>query len=256
MAKARENPWIPSGGVLIVAVLAAILAAVLLNVYIGLIEAPYEKTVTFLALKTDVAKGEALERGHLKPVEVPQALDQGDAFERFARAGDIETVTGRDARAQEDLHKGNWLTFADVGKESGVPVLEDLPEGYEMMTIEIEPEPSVVTGVFVNIRGRFDMNPEERKEQIEVLDVLYDVQVKAVEGLAKAREDRRRAADNIQICLPEDHVKRLYQIKERMASDRFLVAVRRTPEDVNPEPTFAPEALDLIRKAEPEPLIP
>jgi len=113
-----------------------------------------------------------------------------------------------------------------VGAE--VPVLKDLPEGYEMMTIDIEPEPSVQPGVFVNVRGRFDMNPDDRREQIEVRDVLYDVQVKGVGGSSEPAGQRRRSTDNIQIFLPKDHVKRLLQIKERMASDRFLVTVRRS----------------------------
>jgi len=254
MAKAKENPWIPSGGVLIVAVLAAVVAAILLNIYIGLIEAPYEKTVPFLALKQDVAKGEPVEMADLEVVEIAKPLVQKGYFERFARLEDRNLVTGEDARAQWDLRRGNLLAPRDVGEEVGLPVLKDLPEGYEQITIDIEPEPSVVTGVFVTVRGRFDMNPEDRQEQIEVLDVLYDVHVKAVEG-SKEPDARRRSPDNIQIWLPKDYAKQLLQIKERMASDRFLVAVRQTPKG-EPEPAFAPEALDLLRKPEPEPLLP
>jgi len=257
MAKAKDNPWIPSGGVLIVAVVAAIVAAFLLNVYIGLIESPYAVTVPFLVLKADVAKGEVLEEGHLGVVDVPEPLVEDGAFDRFVRLQYKDTVVGtkQRLRAQWDLHKGNWLAYRDVGKEVGLPVLKDLPEGYEMMTVDIEPEPSVVPGVFVTMRGRFDMNPDNRTEEIEILDVLYDVQVKAVGGSAQA-SDRRRSADNIQIFLPKDQVKRLLQIKERMASERFLVAVRQTPEGVRSEPTIAPEVIDLMQKSEPGPVVP
>ena len=253
MAKAKQNPWIPSGGVLIVAVLAAIVAAVLLNLYIGHIEAPYAVTVPFLVLKKDMAKGEALEEGHLAVVEVPEPLLENKAFERFVRLSDKGVVLRE--KAMWDLHKGTWLSYRDVGAGAEVPVLKELPEGYEMMTIDIEPEPSVQPGVFVNVRGRFDMNPDDRTEQIEILDVLYDVQVKGVGGSAEAAGQRRRSADNIQVFLPKDHVKRLLQVKERLASDRFLVTVRRSPEGVRSEPTFAPEAIDLMRKAEPGPPI-
>jgi len=99
MAKAKENPWIPSGGVLIVAVVAAIVAAVLLNVYIGLIEAPYEVTVPFLVLKKDVPKGEALEEGHLAVVEIPEPLLRNNAFGRFVRLSG-RGCGGRGAGAQ------------------------------------------------------------------------------------------------------------------------------------------------------------
>jgi hypothetical protein len=254
MAKAKENAWIPSGGVLIVAVVSAVVAAVCLNIYIGMIEAPYEDTVPFLALKQNVAKGEAIEEGHLTVVEVPAPLLEGNAFDRFVRLGDKGVVLRE--KAQWDLPKGNWLAYRDVGKGSEVPVLRELPPGYQMMTIDIEPEPSIQPGAFVSIRGRFDMQPDNRTEEIEVLDVLYDVQVKAVGGSAKAVDDRRRSADNIQIFLPKDHVKRLLQIKERMASDRFLVTVQRSPEGVKSEPTFAPEVIDLMQPAETAPIIP
>jgi hypothetical protein len=254
MAKAKENAWIPSGGVLVVAVVSAVLAAILLNIYIGLIEAPYENKVTFLALDENVAKGEALETGHLTEVAVPEPLARGDAFEQFVPVEEMDVVLRK--KAQWDLRKGNWLTFRDVGQGVEQPVLEDLPKGYEMLTIDIEPEPSVQPGVFVNIRGRFDMNPDNRTEEIEVLDVLYDVKIKTVGGSAEAAGSRRRAADNVQIFLPREHVKRLLQIKERMAGDRFLVTVLRAGADLRSEPAFAPEVLDLMRGAEPEPILP
>ncbi len=254
MAKAKGNAWIPSGGVLIVAVAAAVVAAVLLNIYISLVEAPYDVTVPFLALKENVAKGQAIEEGHLKIVQVPQPLIEGDAFDRFVRLNDKGVVLRE--KAHWDLRKGDWLTYRDVGKGEEVPVLRELPEGFQMLTIDIEPEPALQPGAFVTIRGRFDMQPDNRTEEIEVRDVLYDVQVKAVGGSAKAVEDRRRSTDNIQIFLQKDNVKRLLQIKERMASDRFLVTIQRSPEGVRSEPTFAPEAIDLMQGPKTPPVVP
>lgn len=254
MAKAKENAWLPSGGVLILAVVSAVLAAFLLNVYIGLVEAPYEVTVPFIVLKQNVAKGEAIEEGHLDKVEVPEPLLEKGNFDRFVPLRDKTVVLKK--KAQWDLHKGNWLTYRDVGRGGEEPVLRELPSGYQMLTIDIEPEPALQPGAFVTVRGRFDMQPDNRTEEIEVLDVLYDVQVKTVGGSAKAVDDRRRSADNIQIFLQKDNVKRLLQIKERMASDRFLVTIQRSPEGVRGEPTIAPEAIDLMQPAETAPIVP
>jgi len=256
MAKAKENPWIPSGGVLVVAVAAAVVAAVLLNVYIGMVTAPYEDTQSFLALKRDVPKGKPLEDADLTVVEIPEPLVAEGYFDKFARVTSKDLVTGTDARAQLNLPKGTLLRMLDVGETAGSAFLQGVPEGYEVMTIDIEPEPTLEPGVFVTVRGRFDMQPENRTEEIEILDVLYDVKVKAIEGSAKAIQDRRRSGGNIQIILQESNVKRLLQIKERMASDRFLVTVRKLGENVRSEPTFAPEILDLMRKEEPAPVVP
>ena len=41
----KANPWIPSGGVLVVAVIAAVVAAVLLNVYISLVKARHSAII-------------------------------------------------------------------------------------------------------------------------------------------------------------------------------------------------------------------
>jgi len=242
----KENPWLPSGGVLVVAIVAAVVAAILLNIYISYIEAPYKVTVPYLALKQDVAKGEVLEEGHLTVVEIPEPLLAGGAFKRFVPLSDKSVVLRK--RARWDLYKGNLLAYRDVLKEFGEPVLKEIPEGYEMLTIEIEPEPSIQPGVFVTIRGRFDMDPDPKRTDVRTLDILYDVQVKAVGGSSEATETRRRSIDNIQICLPGDHVKKLLNLKEKMEGDRFVVAVRRSPEGIRGEPTFAPEALELLRK--------
>ena len=43
MASSKEMQWIPSGGVLAVAIGAALVAAILVNVYIGHVRSQYEE---------------------------------------------------------------------------------------------------------------------------------------------------------------------------------------------------------------------
>jgi len=244
MARSKQNPWVPSGGVLIVAVIAAVVAAILLNVYISLIEAPYKEKVLFLVMRNDVPKGKKIEKADLETVAIPRPLTEGKLFETVAKAGSSESVIGQPARY--NLLKGNLLSYRDVLPGTETVLYRELPEGYEMMTIEIEPEASLQPGMFVNLRGQFDLNPDKKIEDIRPLDILYDVQVKAIGGYAEAPDDRKRAMDNIQVYLPSEHIKRLLELKQMMFSKRFLVAVRSTPKGRS-EPTLAPEALELLQ---------
>jgi len=255
MAK-KDNPWIPSGGVLVVAVVAAVVAAILLNVYINLIEAPYQQTASFLVIDDDVAKGEAIEEGHLGVLQVPVPLLENKAFDRFVRLSDKSVVLREKARW--DLHKGNLLAYRDVGADTTVPLLGSLPDNYELVKVLIEPDEMLQPGMFVNLRGRFDMDPDKKIQQIETKDVLYGVQVKAVGGSTSVSDDRRRGADSIQIAVPAVIVKKLGDIQQKMDSERFVVGkLSPDSEKVRGEPTLAPEALDLLRPAgEGAPLIP
>jgi len=249
MARAKENPWIPSGGVLVVAVVAAVIAAILLNVYIGTLKSPYEDTVTYLVVKQSIARGDTIERDHLGTLEIATAAiksDQYDAMSRFVPVADIESALREKARW--DLRKGNLLAYRDFLKESGVPVMPDIPEDYQMMTIEIEPEPSVQPGVFVTISGYFDLDPDPKRENILPVDILEDVKVLGPPDLA---EKGHRSADHIQIALPPDLRQKLQALKQKMeeaGSKRFMVAVRQKAEGIKSEPTLAPDARDLLRK--------
>lgn len=246
MAKVRQNPWIPSGGVLIVAIIAAVVAAVLLNVYISLIEAPYRDKVEFFILKNDVPKGKTIERADLDKVAIPKPLTEGVLFERYAKAVYDSAVFGKPARY--DLLKGNLLHNRDVLEGAEYAMVKDLQEGYEMVTVEIEPEPSLQPGMFVTLRGYFDLNPDKKIEDIQPFDVLYDVQVRAIGGYAEAVDDRKRSMDNIQVFLPREHGKRLMELEKMMFSTRFKVAIQATPKGPRNEPTLAPEAVDLLQK--------
>jgi hypothetical protein len=248
MAK-KENPWIPSGGVLVVAVIAAVLAAFLLNVYIGLIKAPYEVTVPYLRVRENVAKGDTLEEKHLEVVELPEPLVASDALEGFVRLTDRETILRK--KVVRDLPRGRLLAFSDVAAAGEVPILPDMREDYELVKVNIEPDELLQPGMFVTLRGKFDVDPDAKREQIETKDVLYGVQVKAVGGSTSVTDERRRNTDSIQIAVPSAIVKKLGDVKEKMATERFEIGILSPDSDkVRGEPTLAPEALDLLRGPE------
>ena len=116
------------------------------------------------------------------------------------------------------------------------------------MTIFIQPEPLLQPGAFITIRGYFDTNPDPKKEDIEILDVLNNVQVKAIGGSAETVESKRRSADNIQIEIRTTQVTQLLQISKELADKHFLVSLSPSPTGAAGEPKFSDKILDHLAR--------
>jgi len=245
MARRKDNPWLPSGGVLVVAVIAAVLAGILLNVYVGYIKDGYAAgSVTFLQMKRDIAKGKPIESGDVAPFRVPKPMLE--YFSKVVKAKDADgLIIGKKAR--RTMFQGEFLQYMDFLPGSGKG-LEKIRAGYERMTIFIQPEPLLQPGAFITIRGYFDTNPDPKKEDIEILDVLNNVQVKAIGGSAETVESKRRSADNIQIEIRTTQVTQLLQISKELADKHFLVSLSPTPTGVAGEPKFSDKILDHLAK--------
>jgi len=257
MAKRKENQWIPSGGVLAVALGAAVLAAILVNVYLGYAKSAYERgSQGFLQLVRPVAKGKPIEAADLKVVFIPKPLLETGAFKKAVTVEDKDSVIIK-KKARRPMYEGEFLFYFDFLEDTGMTTLEPPPQGFEMMTIEIKPEPLLQPGSYVNIRGRFDTDPDPKKERIEVMDVLHNVQIKALDGSPGPVEEKKRAANNIQIVLRQSMAKQLQQVQESMVSKSFTVSLTGSPEGAaRAEPKFDPAILALIEKAAAPPAAP
>jgi len=253
MANPKGLQLIPSTGVLVLAVGAALLAAVLVNIYIGYAKSEYQMgSKTFLQLQEDVEKGAPMMDRHLRPILVPKPILS--AFERAVKAEDKDgVVIGK--RAPRKLHKGQILFYADfiqeVGEEGGL----NPQKGYELFTIPISPDNALgrqlQPGSYVTVYGDFNVDPDPKKEDIRVLPVLSYVQVRALAGLTTAPEPGKAIAyDNIQVVVRESQVRQLLQIQKLLKFRRFTLTMAHTPEgsESKMEPEINKEVLALIEK--------
>jgi len=247
MAKSKQNPWIPSGGVLIAAIVAAVVAAILLNIYLSMVEAPYKEKMYFYRLKNDVPKGQKVEKTDVEPVAIPRPLAESDLFRRFARVDEVNPAwVGQPARYK--LIKGNLLALQDVYESPDTIEFSDLPEGYQVVTIQIEPEPSLQPGMYVTLRASVDRSPENKNLQnIDTIDVMSNVKVRAIGGYRQVDRDRRQRTDNIQIYVQQENAKRLLQLEHLLYDKKYRVAIEPIPKG-RTEPTMSPEVLDLLQK--------
>ncbi|HUU89743.1 MAG TPA: hypothetical protein VM238_00885 [Phycisphaerae bacterium] len=247
MARRKDNPWLPSGGVLVVAVIAAVLAGILLNVYVGYLKSSYEVgSVMFLQMKREVPQGRQIESGDITTFRVPKPMLE--SFSKVVKAKDADSlVIGRKTR--RTMFQSEFLQYMDFLPGSGKG-LEAPRAGYERMTIFIQPEPLLQPGAFITIRGYFDTNPDPKKEDIEILDVLNNVQVKAIGGSAETAETKRRSADNIQIEIRTTQVTQLLQISKELADKHFIVSLSASPTGGGPagEPKFSDKILDYLAR--------
>jgi len=262
MGKSTDTQWIPSGGVLVVAIAAAVLAAILVNVYIGYAKSEYALgSQPFYRLTADVAKGEPVRARDLESVPIPKTLVPAFEAAKFVTA-DAKGQAILDRRAPRNLRKGEFLRVPEF-MEEGFEEL-NVPKGYELFTIPISADSAALgqllqPGRYVTIRGEFDTSPDPKKPNLEIKTVMENVQVKALGGSTAPVAEKARTYDKIQIQVRSSQVKQLEQIQRLLTHKQFTISLTSNPEGASVEPEISREVLPLIerpRGAPTAPLVP
>jgi Flp pilus assembly protein CpaB len=263
MAKSKDASWLPSGGVLVAALVCAVVAAILVNIYIGYAKSAYELGAkNVLQLTADVPLGTPVLAAQLKIVKIPGVLL--DAFDNAIQASDKDTLVVNH-KALRDLRKGQILFYADLIENEVAKGQSALKPGYQMITIPIDSASSLgqqlQPGGYVTIYGDFDFSADPKKPDIQQKEVMKNVQVRALGGSTEPVGPKGRQYDTVQIILRESQARQMMQIKTMLRSRHFTLAMAGTPEGVGAgEPDISKEILNLIEKprggAAPAPLPP
>jgi Flp pilus assembly protein CpaB len=257
MGKSKDMQWLPSGGVLVVAVGAALVAAILVNVYVGYMKSEYEKgSKEFLQLKEDVMLGQPLQERHLKAVPVPKPFVP--ALQRAIEAKLKESyVLGK--KAPRDMKAGEFLWYYEFAPKSGERELV-IPAGYVMVTIPINPEnspgPQLQPGSYANVVGEFDMSADPKRPDIQVKDVILNVRVAAIDGSTDPVE-KGRSYHFIQILVRESQARQLLQIQKVLKSRHFTINLAHRPDSpqASGEAEISKDVLDIIEKTKVAPAL-
>jgi Flp pilus assembly protein CpaB len=239
---------IPSGGVLAAAIGAGLVAAILVNIYASSIRSQYEYgSKSFYVLKDNVAAGNPIQKQNLDPVPIPKPLLP--AFEKVAVTADArgDTIIGR--KAPRDLKKGSFLWFSDF-IDTGIAEEKNIPKGCEIITVRVDPNTSLGTqlqpGSYVNVRGLFDTSSDPKNPRYESLDVMKNVQVRSLGGVAGPPE-KGHSYDNIQIVIPSAQARQMLQVQKMLQSGSFTLGEVGMP-DTRAEPKIEKEVLDLMNR--------
>jgi len=250
MAVSSRMQLIPSTGVLLGAIAAGVVAAVLINVYIGSVESRYMgESMKVLVAREKIAEGQPLIAKLFKeePVTGPWTKVFGSAL----KPENARLLDGTKT-AQRPIGAGEPIFYGDLYEELGIEPPVNPGRGYDLLTIPVQSDTSpgrqLQPGGYVRLYAIFDLDPDPRKEQRETLDVIENVQVRAVDGSTRPTPaDKRARYDNISILVTQAQAKQLLQIQDVMVGKSFVVTVTHRPERVEElEPKINPEVLRFI----------
>ena len=251
MATWKRSELIPSGGVLVAAIGAAVVAVILMYVYIGRVERQYTAgSIPIYVVREEMIKqGEAVREKDLRVVRIPEVFK--DAFEKALRPGKDEGLLGR--TTSRTLGKGQPVFYGDLYEEEDVtePPVE-VRRGYDLLTIPVQADTSpgrqLQPNGYVRVYAIFDEDPDPRTEQRVTKEVIRNVQVRAVDGSTRPLPaDRRARYDNISIMVTRDQAEKLLEIQDRMVGKSFIITVTHRPESPDElEPQINPEVLRFL----------
>ena len=249
MAMQSRMQLIPSTGVLIGALAAAVVAAVLVNLYIAGVKSQYtEGAVSIYVLKEPLKEGQPLLAKHLTVKRYPAAFK--DAFEKAMKPGDEGLL--KDRTAPRNMGEGQPIFYGDLYGEDITELPVIVGRGYDLLTIPVQADSSpgrqLQPGSYVRIYAVFDDDPDPRKELPIIREVIRNVQVRAVDGSTRPiPADKRARYDNISILVTQDQAQKLLQIQQVTLQKQFTITVTQRPEQMEDlEPEINREVLKYI----------
>jgi len=249
MTASSRMQLIPSTGVLLGAIAAGVVAAVLINVYIGSVESRYTAgSMSIYILKEPVKEGQSLLVKQLTTVRVPRIFEK--AFEKALKPGEEEYL--RDKTAPRSMGEGQPIFYGDLYEESVIEYPINPGQGYDLLTIPVKADNSpgrqLQPGGYVRLYGVFNDSPDPRKPNRTMMDIIENVQVRAVDGSTRPiPADKRARYDNISILVTQDQAIKLLRIQDVLVDGSFTVTVTHRPDQVRElEPKINPEVLRFI----------
>jgi hypothetical protein len=259
MAKSKDMQLIPTGGVLVVALVAAVAAAVLVNWYIAAARSDYTANGKIcMQVVKDIPKDTVITSSDIEPVMIPRQLQKEG---RFATAITEDRAKAEiiGQKASRNFYKGEFFFFFDAhpaALEAPPPpvgyVQVDIPVGSDMAASK-----NLHPGSFVKISASFDTTPVGEKSTAQraitpPVTVFRSVKVVSIDGEtgtpASTGGNARRTISFIQIFLKEAVAKQLLQYRSRLVGNRYIVEVTYTPEGPSAEPTIDKDCTELLQR--------
>ena len=253
MAKAKDIQWLPSGGVLVVAIGAGLVAAILINVYINVVRSEYEAGAkSVLQMAEEIEKDTPLQPRHLKVVMLPKPFIP--AMKQAIEAKDKDsTVVGK--KAPRHMYPGEFLFYPDFIPKMGVEPQYEVPRGFSLITIPLAgdtPGAQLQPGSYVTVYGDFNISGDPRRQDVQVMPVIDNVRVKLVQGSAEAVTEKSHSYSNISIQVRKEQALQLLQIQKALTSKSFHITLAHRPEGAeSTEPEIGRQVLDLVEKGKP-----
>jgi hypothetical protein len=259
MGKSTETQWIPSGSVLAVAIAAALVAVILVNVYVGYAKKDYERgSKQYYQLRDRVNKGQKIQERNLVAIVIPNKLVPAFDAAKIVPADSNGLVNVRDQQAPRDLAAGEFLFYSDF-RTGGTADIK-IPPGFELISLPVSQESNygeqLQVGSYVNIRAQLDKNNDPKKPQdIQGYLILENMQIKSINGSVAKRTAKDQQAKEVQFLLKGAQMAEFDLIKRcfpKGGGKGFEISPVAEPPDVKQDgsveaPEFSPEVRAFLK---------
>jgi hypothetical protein len=248
MAKSTETQWIPSGGVLAVAIVAALAAVILVNLYISYARSAYETGSTwYFQVKRPVNANDPIQEANLEAVQIPKVLE--GSFKQAVPATDNGRSMVVSKKVRRKLLEGEFLWKSDFDVVVGAAASSLVPpKDFVVITIPINtkalPGELLQPGTYVTFLGTYNYGTD-RDPDYRTIPVMECVQVKALGGSTEIAV-KGRNYDNVQIIVPKKQ-EVLISDAVRVARDsRWSIDLSPLPEPNAKPPDINQEVLNYV----------
>ena len=225
-----------SGQLVVIGFIIAIIAVVLMNVYVEMrVAAQEETTVTFFKFKDDMKAGETIEASDLSAVKIPKSMEKAFGLSAVRedpnRPGKPLDGLGNqlnDAVSAEQLLSSNVLFGA--GRQS---VRDFADQGLDEITLNIDSKKQPTNlrpGDYVDLYASIPLNRDTRYMRIMEYVKVVNLGDRIQEAGTRAKSNKY---GSITIYVDPDLSTKLFDVQKRVAGQTFNVT-RRDPQAKEP----------------------
>lgn len=243
-----------SGQLVVVGVVIAVLAVILMNIYVEMrVAARDEKTITLFKYAGALEPGDIIEANDLVPIQIAESNQNAYGLDavREDAPGSKRPADGvgfplfTSVAEGEVLKSSHFLASANrVGRND-----PQLGERQIALSIESEEQPADLTpGDRVDLLGAVRMSRDTEYETIMEYVEIASVGERRTESADGGRANRY---GKITINVTLEQSKMLYAIRDRLQDKKFIIALRAPNDTATPETggeaIINPDVIEMLR---------
>ncbi len=225
---AKDAQLFTSRWLLLAGIVCAVLAAIVVNLYLGSVKSQYESGTFYVVQVTrDVPANGKVTEADVKLVSVPPGFEK--AFDKAFKDNTDFFIGGKPCRRR--LNIGDVLFFSDFLDVQTTPEPVKPPVGYEYMSLPIlkdsSPGMQLQPGSFVAVRGRFDVTPGGKQRDFETFTVIPGIQAQTLDDSKEPQTSGNYS--RVGVFVKREQVKILTDILGKAEGRKFLITLTSVP---------------------------
>jgi hypothetical protein len=232
---AATPPPAGSGQLVIIGLVVAVIAVILMNVYVEMrVAAQDEDKITFFKFNDSLKAGDEIEMDKLERVKIPESMENAFGANAVRPAADGRPMDGLGVNLSQPVVPGQVLTFNLFQDASATTFRDPAYRNLDEITLNIdskEQPPNLRPGDFVDLYASVPLNRNTEfmriMEYVKVVDLGDRIQD------AGSSRGKTNKYGSITIYVDPKLSSKLFDIQKRVDGQTFNVT-RRDPQDKRP----------------------